>query len=281
MKITHHRLAAGVAVALGASVLAACGSDDTRAATVPDDCEPIAQVETVTEGVLTASISEFPPYIGAKDAAPTGIDGELLEKIALDLCLELDVQVTTFPAIISSLEAGKADLSAGSWTITPERQEKFEVSEPVYYSLAGVVSEDGLSTVDDLEGKNVGTTTGYLWVGDLQNAIGSDRVKLYQSEQAVYDDLKAGRIDAGLFTEGAVAYYLDSDGNPADLKLEVLEADPRIAMTQDEPATGVLIRKGATDLLAAVNTSIAEFQASGTLLELLEAAGISEQSVPR
>lgn len=278
MRTTPRMIAFGVATAVSAAVLAACGSDSDQASSVAADCKPVAEVKTVKDGVLTASISEFPPYIGAKGGKPTGIDGALLTKIAADLCLELDAKVTSFPAIISSLDAKKADLSAGSWTITDERLSKFEVSDPVYYSLAGVVSKDGLSTVDQLKGKKVGTTTGYLWVSDLQKALGADNVKLYQSEQSVYDDLKAGRLDAGLFTEGAVAYYLSSDGNPKDLKLAVLEKDDRIEMTVKEPATGVLIRKGSTDLQTAVNQIVADFQNSGELTKLLTDAGINEQS---
>ncbi|MBM9463264.1 amino acid ABC transporter substrate-binding protein [Aeromicrobium sp. YIM 150415] len=276
MTISKRLLASSAVLMLGAGLLSACGSD--AESTVAADCEPIAEVETVKDGVLTAAIAEFPPYIGAQGGKPTGIDGELLTEIAQNLCLELDLQVTSFPAITSALESGRADLSAGSWTINEERQAKFEVSDPVYLSLLSVVSADGWNTVDELEGKRVGTTTGYLWVDDVQQILGADSVRLYESEQAVYDDLKAGRLDAGLFTEGAVAYYMDSDGNPEDLENEVIEADDRIEMTVNEPATGVLIRKGSTDLLDAVNTVVAEMQTSGTLEELLTKAGISSES---
>jgi polar amino acid transport system substrate-binding protein len=280
MKNMSRALAIGACATLSAALLAACGSD-APASTVAADCEPIAEVETVKDGVLSAAIAEFPPYIGSKDGQPTGVDGELLKKIAGDLCLELDAQVNSFPAITAALDAGKVDLSAGSWTISAERQQKYEVSEPVYYSLAGLVSADGWSTIEELEGKSVGTTTGYVWVGDLQSALGSGNVKLYQSEQAVYDDIKAGRIDAGLFTPGAVAQYMKDDGNPADLTLKTLEPTPLIEMTVNEPTTGVLIRKGATDLLAAVNTTVADFNSSGELLAALKKAGMGEESVPQ
>ncbi|MBC9226454.1 transporter substrate-binding domain-containing protein [Aeromicrobium sp. 636] len=268
-------LALGAVVSL--SALAACGSDDA-ASTVADDCEPIAKVETVKDGTLTAAIANFPPYIGAKDGQPTGIDGELLKKVAADLCLELKAQSTSFPGVVSALDTGKADLSAGSWTVNDERRAKYELSDPVYLSLMSVGSKDGWDTIEQLEGKKVGTTTGYLFTGEAQKALGADNVKLYQSEQAVYDDLKAGRIDAGLFTEGALAGYLTADGNPAKIKNEVMQETPKIAMTTGTDATVVMIRKGATDLRDAVNQVLAEYQSSGELAKNLEKAGISEQS---
>jgi len=273
----RQRPVAAAALALSVAALSACGS--STPSTVAKGCKPIAQVKTVDKGVLTAAIAEFPPYIGAKDGKPTGVDGVLLTKTAAALCLDLKVNVTSFPAITSSLQQGTSDLSAGSWTINAERKSMFEVSAPVYKSLAALVSKSGISTVDGMKGKKIGTTTGYLWVSDLQKAIGGNSVKLYQSEQAVYDDLKAGRIDAGLFTEGAVAFYMAKDGNPSDLKLKVLEQDPRIQMTVNPPVTGVLIHKGDTDLLGAVNTVVKQYQSSGDLATHLKDAGISKQSV--
>ena len=268
-------LAAGAALAL--SALAACGSDDA-ASTVAADCEPIADVKTIKDGTLTAAIANFPPYIGAKDGQPTGIDGELIKDIAAGLCLELKIQSTSFPGVVSALDSGKADLSAGSWTVNDERREKYELSNPVYLSLLSIGSKDGWDTIEQLEGKKVGTTTGYLFTGEAQKALGADNVKLYQSEQAVYDDLKAGRIDAGLFTEGALAGYLKGDGNPAGLKNVVMQETPKIAMTSGTDATAVMVRKGATDLRDAVNQVLAENQSSGDLVKNLEKAGISDVS---
>jgi polar amino acid transport system substrate-binding protein len=278
MRITSRLVAVTAATALSAVVLAACGSDSDKASSVAADCKPVADVKTVKDGVLTVSHAEFPPYITTKDGQPAGIDGELIKKIAADLCLELDAKNTSFPAVISSLDSGKADLSLGSWTLNEERRQKFEVSEGVYLSLPGVVSKDGISTVDGLMGKKVGTTTGYLWVGDLQKAIGAGNVKLYQSEQSVYDDLKAGRIDAGVFTEGAVAGYMSADGNQAGLKLAVLEEDERVEATVNTEPTVALIRKGSTDLKAAVDSIIKDFQSSGELEKLLVDAGIDKVS---
>lgn len=276
MRIRKRSLTAA-ALALCVATLSACGS--STPSTVAKGCKPIAQVKTATKGVLTASIAEFPPYIGAKDGKPTGVDGVLLTKIAAATCLDLKVNVTSFPAITSSLQQGTSDLSAGSWTINTERKSMFDVSDPVYKSLAAVVSKSGISTVNGMEGKKVGTTTGYLWVSDLQKAIGGNNVKLYQSEQAVYDDLKAGRIDAGLVTEGAVASYMAKDGNADKFELKVLEKDPRLQVSVNPPVAGVLIHKGDAGLLKAVNIVVKKYQTSGDLATQLKDAGISEQSV--
>jgi len=263
---------------VGLSALAACGSDDA-ASTVAADCEPIATVKTIKEGTLTAAIAEFPPYIGAKDGQPVGIDGELIKDIAADLCLELKIQSTSFPGVVSALDSGKADLSAGSWTFNEERKAKYELSDPVYYSMLSITSKEGWDTIEQLEGKKVGSTTGYVFTGDAQKALGADNVKLYQSEQAVYDDLKAGRIDAGLFTEGAVAGYMKADGNPAKLKNLVMKETPKIEMTTAVPATGVMIAKGNTALRDAVNQTVATYASSGELQKNLEDAGISDESL--
>ncbi|GAA2074368.1 amino acid ABC transporter substrate-binding protein [Aeromicrobium tamlense] len=264
-------------VALCGITLAACGSSDANGSSVPADCEPIAEVKTLKEGKLTALVAEYPPFIYKDGNDVTGADGELLKRVAASLCLEPDIKQTSFTAIIEGLKSGRADISAGDWTLNAERKSMFQVSDPVYQDLQGVISPDGLDTVDDIMGKKIGTAAGYLVVPDMQKAFGKENVKLYQSDVEGYQDLKAGRIDAYLSGQGALAFLL-SQNNDTTMKNVALQPDDRIPATVNPSVAVALVAKDNPDLRDAVNEVIAEYRSSGDLAKVLDESGVDPAS---
>lgn len=266
------------AVAAAACIgLSACGSTPASETTSSSDCTPIAEVKTIKPGKLTALVAEYPPYVSQEGGKISGVDGLLLERTAKALCLELDAQTTSFSAVIEGLRSGRADISAGDWSLNEERADLFETSDGVYKSAASVISRDGYSSLEDLKDKTIGTPQGYLWVEDFQTALGREKVKLYQSEAAVFDDLAAGRIDAGVVGEGGAAHRL-AQGSYGDLQMKSLEEDDRIEFTVNPPRSVALIKKGNTELKDAVNEVLADYYESGDLAKVMEEAGLNSDA---
>src|SRR5207253_2942694 len=112
--------------------LAACGTTSSTSS-VAATCTPVvANVKTETQGKLTAAVAEYPPYVSMKGGSLSGVDGEVIKRIAKDLCLDPDVKTQSFTAIIESVKNGTVDLSAGNWYINDDRKVQFAISDPVY-----------------------------------------------------------------------------------------------------------------------------------------------------
>ena len=265
-----------VAVVMGIATLFAatsCGSTGSTS-TVDADCKPISEVDTLHEGKLTVLVAEHPPFVSMQGNELTGIEGELIKDIAEDLCLELDATSTSFSAVIEGLQSGRADLSAGNWTVNDERRELFEVSDGLYTSGMGLVTQgEGWSTVDDLRDKALGTPQGYLWIEQLNNVYGKDNVRQYQTDVAVLDDVKAGRIEGGLVSLAANTWRLTQD-QYSSLTMAEMEPTEEIPYTQEPPISVALIAKGNTALSDTTNTVIKEYYDSGELGQALEDAGL-------
>lgn len=254
-------------------VLSGCSGNGSSSVEIAEDCVPIVEgVSTVSEGELTAAIAEYPPYVSLAGGELQGVDGELIKRISQELCLQPNANTQTTTAIYESVKNGTVDLTSGNHYLNEERQRVYEVSDPVYYDQMVVVSEDGLSSIEELEGLTVGTTQGYLWVGDFQNALGTNNVQLYGSEDATYQDVRNGRIEAGIFTHGAAQQLLESN-NDTTLKIEPFEPTGLVEASVDNPTSVVLITKGNTELLEAVNAVLAEMRADGSLAQALEDNG--------
>lgn len=278
------RATTGLATALLAmTLLAACGSDEPSA-DVPENCEPAHQFKTVEEGVLTVSAYSLPPFSVIRgdaqgvDGIPVsqgaemgGVDGELLAEIAAAECLELRVNATAAAAVLSTVQAGQADVAAADWFRTVQRASILDLSDPVYLDEVGIISADGASDFAKLrkDGARVGTVLGYMYVDDLRDYFGNDLV-LYNSPLTMYQELRAGNLDAGVESAAVGAAYVEG----TNLKSVVAEPHEEIHFTLEPGQSTFPVRQGNTALLEALNANIAELRESGRIAEVLEANGL-------
>ncbi|MBQ8972116.1 MAG: transporter substrate-binding domain-containing protein [Clostridia bacterium] len=114
-------------------------------------------------------------YIGA-NGEPTGADVEIAQYIADQLGVELEVMNVSFETLTTYLVNDEIDIVLAAMTITEERAETVDFSNP--YTVAAqyiVVPEDDDTTVyiDDLAGKAIG-----VHLGTTGDFIASDEVNL-------------------------------------------------------------------------------------------------------
>ncbi|HMJ94458.1 MAG TPA: transporter substrate-binding domain-containing protein [Thermoleophilaceae bacterium] len=216
------------ALAVAAFAVAGCGgssgSDDSKDASAQKPgCT--AKVETVQSGYLSVASYPYPPYADAEGDKLTGAEGEILTKIADKLCLKIRVVRGTAASMIPDIQTGRADTTLGDWYRTAERAKVVRLGAPEFKDINAIVSKSGIKNYQDLKGKTVGSVLGFLWVSDLQKLVGSSNVKLYQTEQAVYADLAAGRIDALVDTLAAAKQQLKQTA-VAGATVEIPPNDP-------------------------------------------------------
>lgn len=254
--------------------LVACGNATDSAANADDDCQPVAEVDTITDGELNVLVTEYPPFVSMEGGELTGIEGEYLHDVADSLCLELNASTNSFAGVIEGLQAGRADISAGSWTVNEEREELFEVSDPIFTGGMGIVTQgEDWKTIEDLQGLQLGTPQGYIWVDQLIEVFGQENVSEYQNDQAVLNDVAAGRIDVGLVSFTSNGWRLEQD-QFSELSMVEIEPTPELPYTQNPPLIVALIEKGNTELRDVTNTVIEEHISSGAMAEQFEQHGI-------
>lgn len=90
---------------------------------------------------------------------------------------------------------------------TAERAQLLNLGAKVYRDGVALLSKESYTSLADLASKKVGVIQCYLWNKDLQAALGDDAIKQYQtSSDALFSDLKAGRINVAVFTIVEAAY---------------------------------------------------------------------------
>lgn len=269
-------VAVSAAILASAVALAGCGGTPPGAASGPTEgCTPRDEgLKTLKDGVLTVAQYEYVPFsMSKKPDTLTGLEGDILTKFAKAQCLTLKVNKGDSAAMITSVATGRADVTLGSWYRTKERAKVVRLSAPVVVSPFSTVSKKGISTVDDLKKVDVGAGHGLIGIDELKKVLGGN-LKIYANDDAVFEDIKAGRIDAAVLGYIAGAQYLkkhDING----FKVTPLKADKRLTATQDPGQTNFPVNKDNKALGEALDDFIAELRKSGELDKIAKKYGLA------
>lgn len=273
--IMKWKFALGSVAVSALALLSGCGATPSGASnTVSEDCTPRDEgLQTIEEGVLTVAQYEYVPFSMSQEPDTlTGLEGDILTKFAELECLTLKVNKGDSAAMITSVATGRADTTLGSWYRTKDRAEMVRLSAPVVVSPFSAVSKDGISTVDELTDVTVGAGHGLIGVDELKDVLG-DNLKIYQNDDAIFEDIKAGRVDAAVLGYIAGVQYLDKHGIEG-FKVTPLEPDDRLTATQDPGQTNFPVNKDNEALAEAIDSVIAEMRESGELDQIAEKYGL-------
>ena len=240
-----------VPVAAAALLLAGCSS------TATDDGEGVSLID---EGVLTVCTNPpYEPFEYDEGGEIVGLDMDLVAEVAADLGAELEIKVTPFEGIQSGadLNSNNCDLVASGITITEEREENMDFSDPYFDADQGLLvpTGSGIASLDDLEGLDVAVqqaTTGLDWATEQ----GLNTVE-FEDLGLQVQALRGGTVDA-VINDIAVL------GPFADDELEVSTTFP----TGEQYGFGV--RTGNSALLEAVNATLERVRSDGTYDEIYE-----------
>jgi polar amino acid transport system substrate-binding protein len=267
---TRFRIVSVAAVAALGLSMTACAAEG--GGTAAGDCTPDSEFSTISSGSLTVFGPDYPPLFMSDGTTMDGVDGEILTGFAEANCLSTTITVVPAASVIEGVRGGQADVAAGGWYPTEERAEVVGQTEPAYSDPAVIVGIDPTGDLGDYKGKTIGTTQGYLWVDDLV-AWGGDDIKLYQSPDAVFQDLLNGRLDAALMAVNEAGYRLQE--NPGtDLSYVVTTPVDFVEATRNPAVTNFPHTKDNAALGDALNAYLEKIRDSGELAEILESYGI-------
>ncbi|GHU79530.1 cystine ABC transporter substrate-binding protein [Clostridia bacterium] len=227
----------------------------------------------LTPGELKVAMEiGYPPFEFYADdgSTPIGIDIELATAIAEELGLEVKFEDTAWDGIFSGLDIDKYDCVISAVTINPERVKAMEFSTPYIENWQAIVVKTGsdpVKSVEGLEGLTVGyqdATTSDEYLDELiQSGAVSCTVSEYDKVLNCFDDLRLGRINAVLCDSTVADGYISRE--PGVFEITWLQSSEEGAEAEK---FGVAMKKGNTDLQAAVNKALATLDSTGKLDEI-------------
>ncbi|WP_075618708.1 amino acid ABC transporter substrate-binding protein [Paenisporosarcina indica] len=186
----------------------------------------------------------------------TGFDVEISEEIASRLGVKAKFMETQWDAMFPGLDSKRFDMIANQVGIKPERQEKYDFSEPYISSSAVLVTHADNTEVkgfEDIKGlKSAQSLTSNY--GKMAQSNGAEIVGVDGFIQAI-ELLNSKRVDVTINDKLTV---LDFQKQKPDAKIQV------VAEAEDAAQSGLMFRKGNETLVEAVNKALNEMIEDGT-----------------
>lgn len=169
-----------------------------------------------SDTVQVATDNGFVPFefVDSTTGELVGFDIDLLNAIAEEAELNLKINTMDFDGLVAGIRTARYDLGIAGITITEERRESIDFSDPYYDAgliLAVRADNEAISSSADLAGKRVGTRSGSTSEGYLQEHHPDASLVAFPGIVEAYMDLDAGRVDAVLYDLPNVQYYVNRD----------------------------------------------------------------------
>ena len=236
---------------LAALVLTACGSP---AGNGENPVKAAGVLRVGTEGVYSP-FSYHDPATGQL----TGYDVDVARAVGEKLGVNVEFVETPWDSIFAALEANRFDVVANQVTITPERQQKYDLSQPYAIGEGVIVTrtdDTSITSLADLKGKVSAQSTTSNWA-DVARQAGA-KVESVEGFAQAATLLNQGRVDATINDSIAVYAYLAETG---DTSIKIA------AQTGEKSEQGFAARKNS-GLLPDLNRALDELKADGTLASI-------------
>jgi polar amino acid transport system substrate-binding protein len=239
-------------------LLIACGKQDGGAsATAASSTTATSSAKVYVVGTDAA----YAPFESQNEKGEiVGFDIDVVRAAAAKAGLEVKFVNTPWEGIFNALKQGDRDLLVSSITITDERKQSMDFSNPYFdaHQLIAVKADSKIAHFDDLKSLKVGVqtgTTGDETISKLQGKNSAD-IKRFESTPLALKELETGGIDAVVADNGVVVNYVkNNSGN----KFKTVN-DPAFAPEQ----YGIAVHKGNAELLGKLNQGLAAIKADGT-----------------
>jgi glutamate/aspartate transport system substrate-binding protein len=254
MKFIKLKLAATVLAALGTMLATSVQAQSNDTIAKVKASGSITMGVRDSSGALSYTLGDG-KYAGFHVEVCQGIVADI-EKVA-GRKLEVKYTPVTSQNRIPLVQNGTVDIECGSTTNNATRQKdvSFVVTTFVEEVRIAVKANGGITSIAQLNGKNVATTTGTTSVQLLrknERATGVDFKEVFGKDHAdSFLLLESGRADAFVMDGSILAGNIAGSKNPADFKIvgEVLSVEPIAIMIRKDDAA---MKKLADDSVKAM-----------------------------
>ena len=282
MKKNAKKLMAAAMVALMAASMTACGGSKTETTSAADTTAADAAETTAAGAAEAAKDGEkkvlkvamecaYAPYnwtqpddsngavpIADSNEYAYGYDVMMAKKICEELGYDLQIVRLDWDSLIPALQSGQADCVIAGQSITQERLQAVDFSEPYYYAtIVTLVKKDSnyadATSVADLAGATCTSQQSTIWYQNcLPQIPDANILAATASAPDMLMSLNAGKCDLVVTDQptgkGALVAYPDFK------MLEFGGGDKDFQVSDEDINIGISMKKGNTELKEAIDS---------------------------
>ena len=214
------------------------------------------------------SLTVYPPfeYLDSKTGQYEGFDMDLIREVGRRCDFDIQIVSMSLDGLIPALMSGNIDAAVSALTITPERANRVDFTEP--YLNAGLTvmttktNAPAIKSLKDLEGKTLCAEIGSSGALFMKRIPGTT-IRTYNSAADAFLELNKGGCYA-MLNDGPVNRYFLKQNASKSMNLTALD------FTVSEDYYGFAVQKGNKELLETFNRTLDEMRKDGTFKKIYD-----------
>lgn len=261
------KLAVLVAAAMALSTaLAGCGSSSSSAAATAETTGADGR-----ETLRVAMSADYAPFdwlqeddsngavMTTNGSYMNGYDVIMAKKIADELDMDLEITQVDWDGLILSISSDMVDCAIAGMSITSERAQSVDFSDPYYSAdIVLVVSQDSpyasATSLADLSGATLTSAMNTVWYDVLDQVTGATKGAALDTFASMVSAVNAGTIDGFTCDNPSALSLLTTNPN---LKIVEFADGQGFQVSSEETDLGIACKKGDTELVDKINTVLA------------------------
>lgn len=215
---------------------------------------------------IVATDASYAPFEYMENNQVIGFSHDILKAAGEKEGIKFEFVNTPFEGIFANVGKGDSDVALASITITDERKQQVDFTDPYFEATQMIVTAEkgsDIKSFKDLKKRSVSVQTGTTADLILQDLQGKDsaNIKRFETMPLAFKELEAGGVDATVGDNGVVQNFVAN--NPG--KKYRLFVDPEFPKEQ----YGFALKKGRDDgLREKINKGLAAIKADGTYADI-------------
>ncbi|XXG93542.1 basic amino acid ABC transporter substrate-binding protein [Neisseria sp. Ec49-e6-T10] len=203
----------------------------------------------------------FAPFQWVRtDGKIIGFEIDLVDAMAKEGNFKVEYVNTPWDTLFATLPSGDNDILSSAITITEDRKQAMDFSEP-YFEIKQVIlvpKGKNVQSIEDIKNLNkVAVTTGTSADAVAQKTLGktSNKIARFESLPLVLKEVENGGADVAISDSAVVSNYIKNNSDKGFTIVQIQDSAPEFY--------GMAVRKGDTETLKMVNEALAKVKASG------------------
>lgn len=256
----------GLCLGVTTLLLAGCGNNTTQKDAPTKDGE---------RTLVIATEANYPPFNNTtSDGKIVGFDVDVINAVCEEIKAKCTIVAQEWEGLLPGLLTQKYDAVIAGMSITPERLQQVDFSEPYFSNtIVWLAKNDGSFDPNHIKNLVLGSqraTTGADYISQKYDGKDGNRVQLYDTYTNAYLDLKAGRNHAVMAEKVSASDWLAQNNENFGLVGDEIDNNDNL---------GIAVRKG-DPLKGEFDQALATLKSNGKLSELEKASFSSNKDMP-
>lgn len=186
--------------------------------------------------VRVATTPFYPPIVYKEDGDIVGIDVDIFKAFCAKIKCSPEIKEYDFPVMLQAVFSDAADMAFGGISITADRQEKLNFSQPYFINTNHLVSittdATVISVLSELKNQRIGYPVGTVYDELVQTDLVPSgyytlpQVRHYTDYTQVLKDMQAGNLDLTVMDKLTLQRWQNQHGHSVKSVYEFPKKDP-------------------------------------------------------